>query len=573
MTERIAPMLPTEQIATRVRELGADITRDYAGRNLVLVCVLKGSFVFGADLARAIDLPLRIDFLGVRSYGEGTESSGVVQITQDLSRPIEHEDVLLVVDIVDTGVSIAHLMDLLRTRAPASVRVCALLHKPARARVQVAIDYLGFTIEDRFVVELRAGLRGTLPKSALYRRRRTVIGPPRIRSGALTHQVGARGMLEAKLVRLACPSKRGRDAISANATIILVAHSPFADEKFFHALLTKAVAGKASDVHIKVGQPPGARIRGDMIYFRTERITPDDTVAVARLIISKPEVAGRLDELKEYDTSYSAVGIGRFRVNVYRQRGSLAVVMRFIPTEIPKLETLGLPTVTRELAERQNGMVLVVGAAGNGKSTSIASMVAHLNATRALHIVTVEDPIEFLHRDELSSVSQREVGLDTASFAAALRAALRQDPDVIFVGEIRDEETMDIALKAAETGHVVMATLHTSDAVRTVNRMLALMHGDASENRARIASCLQGIVAQRLLPRADGSGVVLAAEVLVASQSVKESIRRPENNPALKSLMEKGMHPYGMQTFQMSIGKLLEKGVVDEATANEALGT
>jgi twitching motility protein PilT len=350
--------------------------------------------------------------------------------------------------------------------------------------------------------------------------------------------------------------------------------SPYADENFFRALLSRAVAGKASDVHIKVGQPPGARIRGDMIYFRTEKVLPEDTEAVARFVIMKADVLARLDELKEYDASYSAPGIGRFRVNVYRQRGSLAVVMRFIPTDIPAMEDLGLPMpVTQELAEKQNGMVLVVGAAGNGKSTSIASMVAHLNATRALHIVTIEDPIEFLHQDALSSISQREVGLDTTSFTSALRAAMRQDPDVIFVGEIRDEETMEIALKAGETGHLVMASLHTSDAVRTVNRMLAMMRGEPGENRVRIASCLQGIIAQRLLPRADRGGVVLAAEVLVASQSVKESIRRPENNPPLKSLMEKGTHPYGMQTFQMSVGRLLQDGIVDEEAAAEATAT
>ncbi len=348
--------------------------------------------------------------------------------------------------------------------------------------------------------------------------------------------------------------------------------SPYADENFFRSLLSKAVASKASDVHIKVGQPPGARVRGDIVYFRTEKITPEDTEAVARHLITNPDVLARLDELKEYDTSFVGAGIGRFRVNVYRQRGSLAVVMRFIPTEIPLLDSLGLPMpVTRDLAEKNNGMVLVVGAAGNGKSTSIASMLAHLNATRHLHIVTVEDPIEFVHRDQMSSVSQREVGLDTASFAAALRAALRQDPDVIFVGEVRDEETMEIALKAAETGHLVMASLHTIDAVRTVGRMLALMKGDQGENRFRIATCLQGIIAQRLLPRADGTGVVLAAEVLVASQSVRESIRRPENNPPLKSLMEKGAHPYGMETFQTSIGRLLEEGIIDEAVAAEAL--
>jgi twitching motility protein PilT len=326
-------------------------------------------------------------------------------------------------------------------------------------------------------------------------------------------------------------------------------------------------------VHIKVGQPPGARIRGDMIYFRTEKITAEDTAAVARFVVANADVRARLDDLKEYDASYDAPSIGRFRVNVYRQRGSLAVAMRFIPTEIPKMDALGLPLpVARELAERGNGLVLVVGAAGTGKSTSIASMIAHLNETRALHIVTVEDPIEFLHPDLMSSISQREVGSDTASFSAALRAALRQDPDVIFVGEIRDEESMEIALKAAETGHLVLATLHTTDAVRTVNRMLALMRGDPTESRARIASCLQGIIAQRLLPRADGNGVVLAAEVLVAAQSVRESVRRPENNPPLKMLMEKGVHPYGMQTFQMAIARLLQDKVIDEATAADALG-
>lgn len=344
--------------------------------------------------------------------------------------------------------------------------------------------------------------------------------------------------------------------------------SAYTDENFFRALLAKAIQGKARDVHVKVGQPPGVRIRGDMVYFRTDRITAEDTSAVAKWVIKKPEIIARLDEIKEYDTSYDAEGIGRFRVNVYRQRGSLAVVMRIIPVEIPSIESLGLPLpVTHELADKPNGMVLVVGAAGNGKSTSIAAMIAHLNATRALHIVTIEDPIEFLHRDNLSSISQREVGLDTGSFAAALRAALRQDPDVVFVGEIRDDETMEIALRAAETGHLVLATLHTTDAVRTVNRMLALMRGDQNENRLRISSCLRGIIAQRLLPRADGNGVVLASEVLVVSQSVRESIRKPENNPPIKGLMERGAHPYGMQTFQMAASVLFEQGLIDEATA------
>jgi twitching motility protein PilT len=348
--------------------------------------------------------------------------------------------------------------------------------------------------------------------------------------------------------------------------------SPYADRAYFLSLLAKAVQSRASDVHVKVGQPPGARIRGAIVYFRTDRITPEDTAAVARWVIAKPAVLAGLDDLKEYDTSYVAEGIGRFRVNVYRQRGSLAVVMRYIPAEIPSMETLGLPLpVAQELAEKRNGMVLVVGAAGNGKSTSIASMIAHLNATCALHVVTVEDPIEFIHVDQMSSISQREVGTDTESFGAALRAALRQDPDVIFVGEIRDEETMEIALRAAETGHLVLATLHTTDAIRTVGRMLALMHGEPGENRFRIANCLQGIVAQRLVSRRDGNGVVLAAEVLVAAQSVRETIRRPEGNPSLKLLMEKGAHPYGMQTYAMAFQDLLERGLVDEHVIADAI--
>jgi twitching motility protein PilT len=347
--------------------------------------------------------------------------------------------------------------------------------------------------------------------------------------------------------------------------------SPYADEAFFRALLAKAVQGRASDIHIKVGQPPGVRIRGDMVYFRADRITSEDASAVARWVLGRAQFDSRLDDVQEVDASYVVPGIGRFRVNVYRQRGTPAVVMRHIPSEIPSLEALGLPMpVTRDLAERLHGLVLVVGAAGNGKSTSIASMIAHLNSTRALHIVTVEDPIEFIHIDRLSSISQREVGSDTPSFTSALRAALRQDPDVIFVGEVRDEETMEIALRAAETGHLVLATLHTTDATRTVSRVLALMRGDVGENRYRLAGVLEGVVAQRLVPRIDGEGLVLAVEVLVGSRLVRESIRRPEGNPSLRSLMEKGTHPYGMQTFQMSLAYLVSRGMVDDAAAAEA---
>ncbi len=222
--------------------------------------------------------------------------------------------------------------------------------------------------------------------------------------------------------------------------------NPYQSEEFLHQLLKKAVAAGASDIHLKVGQPPGVRVSGDLVYFKTERLLPDDTEAVARIIVGKRMSDAEFAELLEFDSSYANSGIGRFRVNVYKQRGSYSVVLRSIPVDIPNIDELGLPPPIRELALRERGLVLVVGAAGNGKSTTLASMINEVNGTRPRHIVTVEDPIEFLHPDRKSCVSQREVGSDTKSFASALRAALRQDPDVILVGEIRDNETMEIAV-------------------------------------------------------------------------------------------------------------------------------
>jgi len=232
---------------------------------------------------------------------------------------------------------------------------------------------------------------------------------------------------------------------------------------------------------------------------------------------------------------------------------------------------LGAPSAAKLLAEKERGLVLVVGAAGNGKSSTLAAMVGHMNRTKAIHIVTIEDPIEFLHQDENASISQREVGLDTSSFAVALRAALRQDPDVIQVGEIRDHETMDIALKASETGHLVLTTLHTPDVSRTINRMLALFdQADPGELRDRIADSLQGIIAQRLLPRKDGQGLILCSEVLIVTGTARETIRRPEGNPPLKDIMEKGAHPYGMQTFEMHLKQLVQQNIVEKDVARAA---
>ncbi|HEX9294461.1 MAG TPA: PilT/PilU family type 4a pilus ATPase [Polyangiaceae bacterium] len=348
--------------------------------------------------------------------------------------------------------------------------------------------------------------------------------------------------------------------------------SPYENEAFFHQLLAKAVAAGASDIHVKVGQPPGARVRGEMVYFRVDKVGPADAEAVARHLVRGASTPCELESVRELDTAYSVPRLGRFRVNVYRQRGSYAAVLRAIPSQIPSFEHLGVAVACRDLAEKDRGLVLLVGAAGTGKSSSLAAMIGHLNRTAALHIVTIEDPIEFLHEDDKSSISQREVGLDTPTFASALRAALRQDPDVILLGEIRDSETMEIALMAAETGHLVLSTLHTPDVYRTVHRMLSLSPGDPKEARERIADALQGIVAQRLVARMDAQGLVLASEVLIVTGTVREALKHPESNPPLKDLIEKGAHPYGMQTFEMHLKHLVSQGIIDAEAARSAAG-
>ncbi len=350
--------------------------------------------------------------------------------------------------------------------------------------------------------------------------------------------------------------------------------SIYASENFFVQLLGKAVAAKASDIHLKVGIPPAARVQGDLAFFRTDALKAQDTEAIARHVIQDPKIRAQLDSLREFDAAYTAPGIGRFRVNVFRQRGTLGIVLRTIALEIPTFDSLRAPAPLKELAEKSRGLVLVVGAAGSGKSSTLASMIGHLNRTQPLHIVTIEDPIEFLHTDEKSSISQREIGLDTDSFADALRAALRQDPDVILLGEIRDEITMDIALKAAETGHLLLSTLHTPDVARTFGRMLSLapkgQPGGSDEFRERLGDAVQGVIAQRLLPKRGGDGLVLAAEVLIGTLSVREAIKRPDRNPPLKDLMEKGVHPYGMQTFEMHLKELVQQGLIDKETARQA---
>jgi twitching motility protein PilT len=323
---------------------------------------------------------------------------------------------------------------------------------------------------------------------------------------------------------------------------------------------------------LKVGQPPAFRVGGDLHYMQADKLKPAQTQRLAEIVLSQSRFTGSIADLKEYDCSYAVAGVGRYRVNIFRQRQSVALAMRSIPLNIPTFDQLGTPIGVRGFAELERGLVLVVGAAGNGKSSTLAAVLGEMNRNRRLHIVTIEDPIEFIHTDALSSVSQREVGLDTQSFASALRAALRQDPDVILVGEIRDEETMDIALKAAETGHLVLSTLHTPDVGRTVGRVLALCGSlDPQETRERFADALKGIVAQRLISRVDG-GMAAAVEVLVNTSTARESLRRPEGNLPLKDVMERGVHPYGMQTFEMHLKELVRSGVISVETARASLG-
>ncbi len=347
--------------------------------------------------------------------------------------------------------------------------------------------------------------------------------------------------------------------------------TPYASEAFLHQILAKAHAADASDVHLKVGQPPGARVRGDIVYFRAEPLEPQDTEAVARLIIAqRMKSLAALSGLREVDMSYEVPELGRFRVNVYLQRGSFAIVMRVIPATCPTFDQLKLPQEVRGLADRDNGLVLVAGAAGQGKSWTLAAMVAHIIATHPKHVVTIEDPIEFVHIDGRSSVSQREVLADTDSFTSGVRAALRQDPNVLMVAEIRDAATLEMVLQAAETGHLVLASLPTANVERTIGRLLS-MSANAQDMRDRLSDCLQAIVAQRLVLQADGEGHVLATEVLMATSSVRATLKRPEQNPALRELMERGASAQGMHTFAQDVERLVNEGLVDAEVGRQAL--
>jgi twitching motility protein PilT len=349
----------------------------------------------------------------------------------------------------------------------------------------------------------------------------------------------------------------------------------------FRAVLAKAAETNASDVHVTAGGPFRLRIRGQVVPVTgTPPLEPDDTAQIAReiLIAAKKATAANADEvlfaMRDLDCSYSMAGTARFRVNLCSQRGSVAVVLRLIPISVPDFEQLGLPPVLREIAEEDRGLVLVTGTTGSGKSSTLAAMLSHLNRVRMAKIVTIEDPIEFLYKDQQSIITQRELGGDTGSFATALRAALRQDPDVIMVGEMRDRDTIDIAIKAAETGHLVFSTVHTTDAVRTISRLVSVFDGaERHATRLRLAESLRAVVSQRLLPRKDGQGRVVAVEILRRTAAIEDCIADPERSAEIRDLLAEGGSQYGMQTFDQHLTELHRKGLITTQVATSAATT
>jgi twitching motility protein PilT len=341
--------------------------------------------------------------------------------------------------------------------------------------------------------------------------------------------------------------------------------------KIFNQLLSAGMKSHASDIHFKADSPPLFRINGEIREVKAPKLRPEDTKGIVEFLLPREDLKEKINELQDYDTSYVLEGIGRFRVNMYRQRGSLALVLRLIPPEVPTFKDLGLPPILEKITDVERGMILVTGVTGSGKSSTLAAMINNINNKKRKHILTIEDPIEFVHQNLRSSVTQREIGLDTSDFSKSLRQALRQDPDVILVGEMRDYETVDIALKASETGHLVFSTVHTTDSPKTINRLVGVFPSDEQDLvRLRLAECLKAIVSQRLLPKLDGKGRALAAEIMVNTLSISESIKDPEKVGDIKEYIEKGFDQYGMQTFDQSLTKLYKSGEVSLEVAKSA---
>jgi len=334
-------------------------------------------------------------------------------------------------------------------------------------------------------------------------------------------------------------------------------------------LLQALVDFQGSDLHVKVGSPPRLRVDGRLRMLQAEALRQEDTEAMAAEILREDLVA-QFAATNEADFAYAISGIGRFRVNAFRQRGSVGLVIRRVAIGAMSLGELGLPEVIGRLALEPRGLVLVTGPTGSGKTTTLAAMIDHINSNREVHVVTIEDPIEVIHADRMAMINQREVPLDTATFTVAMRAAMRQDPDVILVGEMRDTQTVEAALSAAETGHFVMSTLHTADAGETVNRIIDFFPPhEQKQARLSLASSLRGIVCQRLIPRADGNGRCVVMEIAVVTGRISEAIADPDKTAQITDIIKEGDF-YGMQTFDQHLLRLIAAGTVRLEDAHHA---
>ena len=342
------------------------------------------------------------------------------------------------------------------------------------------------------------------------------------------------------------------------------------NQETLNQFLTVGVQNKASDVHLQVGEHPLLRINGQLNQVRYHPLNPDEMSEIVTTLAGEVRFQKELSHRDEFDVSYEIPGVCRFRVNVFRQRGSYAAVLRVVPLQIKTFEELNLPNVMTKIANLRRGLVLASGATGNGKSTTIAAIIEHINRTRKAHIVTIEEPIEFLFKNKMSVVSQREVGTDTGDYTSALHAAMRQDPDVIVVGEMRERSTVDIALKAAETGHLVISTIHTPDAQRTIGRLINFFPGEEQTVvRERLAQNLMAVVSLRLLAGCNGFGRLPGVEVMLVTRSIEECIRNPEKTSEIQHYIQRGTE-IGMQTFDQHLVQLLREGKISLEAAKLA---
>ena len=332
-----------------------------------------------------------------------------------------------------------------------------------------------------------------------------------------------------------------------------------------------AIQRGASDIHIKAGDFIRARISGELVPLTQQRLSPEQVGQICLQLIPHQQDRDRLNDIKDYDCSWSAPGVGRFRVNILRQRGTLMIVMRVIPIDIPNFDALRLPPVLAGIALAERGLVLVTGVTGSGKSSTLAAMIGYINQQRRKHVITLENPIEFLHRDLNCSITQREIGMDTEGFETGLRAALREDPDVVLIGEMRDMTTIDTAMKAAETGHLVFSTLHTTNAVQTISRVIAVFPPHEQEMvRIRLSENLVAVISQRLLPRKDGNGRVVAAEIMIVTATIRDAILDKDRVHEIYDLMEEGKEQYGSQSFDQHLIDLVNQELISFEIARAA---